>query len=59
MARLNPYLQFNGKCREAMNFYRECLVRRSSYAVHISTRTVPTLFASNRSTYAGCYLHRI
>ncbi len=25
MARLNPYLQFNGKCREAMNFYRECL----------------------------------
>lgn len=25
MARLNLYLQFNGTCREAMNFYRECL----------------------------------
>jgi PhnB protein len=25
MARLNPYLQFNGNCREAMGFYRECL----------------------------------
>ncbi|HEY8600947.1 MAG TPA: VOC family protein [Thermomicrobiales bacterium] len=25
MARLNPYLQFDGNCREAMNFYKECL----------------------------------
>lgn len=25
MARLNPYLQFNGACREAMSFYRDCL----------------------------------
>ena len=25
MARLNPYLQFNGTCREAMGFYRDCL----------------------------------
>ena len=25
MARLNPYLQFDGNCREAMSFYRECL----------------------------------
>lgn len=25
MARLNPYLQFNGTCREAMRFYRACL----------------------------------
>jgi PhnB protein len=25
MARLNPYLNFNGKCREAMSFYKECL----------------------------------
>jgi len=25
MARLNPYLQFAGNCREAMNFYKECL----------------------------------
>jgi PhnB protein len=25
MARLNPYLTFNGNCREAMNFYKECL----------------------------------
>ncbi|MGQ0738427.1 MAG: VOC family protein [Bacteroidota bacterium] len=22
---INPYLTFNGNCREAMNFYRECL----------------------------------
>ncbi len=25
VARLNPYLKFNGNCREAMEFYRKCL----------------------------------
>jgi PhnB protein len=25
MAQLNPYLNFNGKCREAMTFYQTCL----------------------------------
>jgi len=25
MARLNPYLNFDNNCREAMNFYKECL----------------------------------
>jgi PhnB protein len=25
MARLNPYLSFEGNCREAMNFYKEAL----------------------------------
>ena len=25
MAKLNPYLNFNGKCREAMTFYQACL----------------------------------
>jgi PhnB protein len=25
MARLHPYLQFDGNCREAMDFYKECL----------------------------------
>jgi PhnB protein len=25
MAQLNLYLTFNGNCREAMNFYKECL----------------------------------
>lgn len=25
MAQLNPYLNFNNNCREAMNFYRDCL----------------------------------
>jgi PhnB protein len=25
MAHLNPYLNFDGNCREAMNFYKECL----------------------------------
>ena len=25
MAKLNPYLNFNNQCREAMNFYKECL----------------------------------
>jgi PhnB protein len=25
MATLNPYLNFNGKCREAMTFYQQCL----------------------------------
>ena len=25
MTQINPYLNFNGKCREAMTFYKECL----------------------------------
>ena len=25
MARLNPYLSFDNNCREAMNFYKDCL----------------------------------
>lgn len=25
MTQLNPYLNFNGQCREALTFYRECL----------------------------------
>jgi PhnB protein len=25
MTRINPYLNFNGNCREAMSFYRDCL----------------------------------
>lgn len=25
MTRINSYLSFNGNCREAMNFYKECL----------------------------------
>ena len=25
MPKLNPYLTFSGNCREAMNFYKECL----------------------------------
>ena len=25
MKAINPYIGFNGKCREAMNFYKECL----------------------------------
>ena len=25
MAQLNPYLNFNNNCREAMNFYKDCL----------------------------------
>ena len=25
MLRVNPYLTFNGNCREAMTFYRDCL----------------------------------
>jgi PhnB protein len=25
MTQINAYLGFNGKCREAMNFYKECL----------------------------------
>lgn len=25
MAKLNPYLNFNNKCREAMTFYKNCL----------------------------------
>lgn len=26
MDAINPYVGFNGKCREAMSFYQECFV---------------------------------
>ncbi|RYD82838.1 MAG: VOC family protein [Sphingobacteriales bacterium] len=25
MAQVNPYFNFNGNCREAMNFYKDCI----------------------------------
>jgi PhnB protein len=25
MAQVNPYINFNGKCREAMDFYKDCI----------------------------------
>ncbi len=25
MSKINAYISFNGKCREAMNFYKECI----------------------------------
>ena len=25
MAQINPYINFNGTCREAMEFYKACL----------------------------------
>ena len=25
MAQVNPYINFNGKCREAMEFYKDCI----------------------------------
>jgi len=25
MPQVNPYINFNGKCREAMNFYKDCI----------------------------------
>ncbi len=31
MARINTYLTFNGNCREAMNFYRDCLGGKLSF----------------------------
>ncbi len=30
---VNPYLTFNGNCREAMNFYKECLGGELSFIV--------------------------
>jgi PhnB protein len=33
MAKLNPYLTFNGNCREAMNYYNECLGGELSFMV--------------------------
>ena len=33
MAKLNPYLTFNGNCREAMNYYNECLGGELSFIV--------------------------
>jgi PhnB protein len=31
MTRINSYLTFNGNCREAMNFYKECLGGKLSF----------------------------
>lgn len=33
MAKLNPYLTFSGNCREAMNYYNECLGGELSFIV--------------------------
>ena len=33
MPKLNPYLTFSGNCREAMNFYKECLGGDISFTV--------------------------
>ena len=33
MAKLNPYLTFNGNCREAMNFYKDCLGGELTFTV--------------------------
>src|SRR5688500_10104441 len=33
MAKLNPYLTFNGNCREAMDFYKESLGGELSFIV--------------------------
>jgi len=33
MPTINPYLTFNGTCREAMNFYKECLGGEISFIV--------------------------
>jgi uncharacterized glyoxalase superfamily protein PhnB len=29
MTQMNSYLTFNGNCREAMHFYKDCLGRRT------------------------------
>src|SRR5262245_15599758 len=34
MAQLNPYLHFNGNCREAMTFYKDC------FGVELKLQTV-------------------
>ena len=33
MAKLNPYLTFSGNCREAMNYYNECLGGELSFII--------------------------
>ena len=33
MAKLNPYLTFSGNCREAMNYYKQCLGGEISFIV--------------------------
>lgn len=33
MAKLNPYLTFSGNCREAMNYYKQCLGGELSFIV--------------------------
>jgi len=47
MRYLNPYLIFNGNCRQAMEFYRQCLggvLYMSSYAEAPGTENLPAQY---------------
>ena len=47
MAKLNPYLTFNGNCREAMNYYKQCLGGELSFIVvgesPVASQTPPSI----------------
>ena len=47
MAKLNPYLTFNGNCREAMNYYKQCLGGELSFIVvgesPVASQTSPSI----------------
>jgi PhnB protein len=54
MAQLNPYLNFDNNCREAMNFYKDCL------GGELSLQTVgesPVMAAQMPPQMKDCILH--
>lgn len=54
MAQLNPYLSFDGNCREAMNFYKDCF----GGELHLQTvEELPEMAARMPAEMAGHILH--
>lgn len=53
MNRINPYLTFNGNCREAMQFYQSCL----GGTLHFQTIGESPLAANMPPQMKDCILH--
>ena len=52
MAQLNPYLNFNNNCREAMSFYKDCL---GGELVLQTVGEMPAMAAQMPPAYEGPY----
>ena len=50
MMQIQPYLFFDGRCQEAIDFYREILGAEVQMAMHFKDSPVPTSVPPTRAT---------